>query len=804
MMDNEMTIIFLKNELCNNIVAVLGEADRENQCYLSTGEVSREGKLQVSVGTIHKIGEKFCVELVQEASVSERKLSEIKGKIVQIVKYDVEQTRFLFDDSKGDVFVRKLEEMQLEHKEGREDIDMWSLLGTLLNIEGQLSSYEMKTDLSTPEELKCWRLFLDLKFLRPFFLSYKEKEISECFWKFQYRILSMLLENNTDIEKELTYYENNFGEWEKGKIEKETGKQKALLNILQIKSMRTKPMELKWERKRYKEKKAETVNTIWTLLKERENEAEWREVCQEIKRHCLEEEIIDAALEKWHENMEQEDEIYTIIESLTRFQDKKPQIMSSVFQKGIYHEEEGKRDGKVYLLFEARKNLFYIGRENLSVIRENADVLWKKLGKAREKLFALQDEGARKAISEEMIKLLYQSGYVEEARTLCKEYCGQKYDKSWSLPLEIQIDFLLTSSLYKKGVKDNIFIEDRKRWFLESNPDIKQLQTIICDTLGEEELFLQVLSVLLDIERRADQIENYLMVSQKELQDESISVGYYTHMETFQYLLEDEKKHLAIMNARTMNDVQEGTILCEYFGINKNNNTEGKVFLKSFTRSGESELMWSMYGDSMKGCYVTVDKQYFKKLYDEQNAFHLYKIIYMDEEGNIRFAEQGKEQETRAKKIQGLLEKIRKEIKEVRRSVEKTYEKDANIPKSVYEDIYWWIDVVLNNAVRRIRYLVKSDFFIGEHEWRLLYDDRESEQSMAEVKKGESYPITMVKVPVPMQVESITLGPLFPEANQCVPYLTYQIESMLSADKKDERGLLPERVLFSRYIGKLR
>ena len=107
----------------------------------------------------------------------------------------------------------------------------------------------------------------------------------------------------------------------------------------------------------------------------------------------------------------------------------------------------------------------------------------------------------------------------------------------------------------------------------------------------------------------------------------------------------------------------------------------------------------------------------------------------------------------------------------------------------------------INDAIRLIRYLFKRDIFETEQEVRILYEDSGKYPIEKLNVEGEPCERRALKLPVPLRIKNVILGPKFDHMMHAVPYIAYKGCEM-HAKETDRSDFLREGVKYSKFRGK--
>ncbi len=297
-------------------------------------------------------------------------------------------------------------------------------------------------------------------------------------------------------------------------------------------------------------------------------------------------------------------------------------------------------------------------------------------------------------------------------------------------------------------------------------------------------------------------------------------IAYYTTLKNVTYLFDEmvlDKKDntprlaekdergincLTVMNARYMNDPFEGVTIIKSTGAGnlfdlshpecyrENVLKKQHVFLKSFTDSVDKLWMWNRYasdydsdGKNSNGCCVELDGKMFDKMIHKSNItddYHLYKIIYVSDNGKIIINNNDDEHESIIENYKNL----QKLFKELNNSVKSP---SSNVDEKEYEERKkFFIDYILNTSFGRLMFLVKDAAYADEHESRMVIRRGLSDNDIRLLgPKNGSIQKLGINPYSQVYVKKITIGPNTKNRDEWKPYLQYKLNQMWEKIEED-------------------
>ena len=322
---------------------------------------------------------------------------------------------------------------------------------------------------------------------------------------------------------------------------------------------------------------------------------------------------------------------------------------------------------------------------------------------------------------------------------------------------------------------------------------------------------------------------------------ETRQIAYYTTLKNFRYIFDelylennaklpkidkDKKENntkncLTVMNAKYMNDPNEGVVLLtELTRKLKNNNlfsgksavefnksifNEYLVFLKSFTEQIDKLTMWNRYandyddeGKNSNGCCVFVSPECFvnnakysssgREITDRnEDDFRLYRVVYLSSDGAIT-----------ADRNQGLnpnvymLYKNLQELMEQLNNCLNAY--DVKFP-DMSEELNKIVEKSLSESLRKIIFLFKYEDYSDEQESRLiLFRDKDHQEDIRLID-GE-FPKLAINPFFQIFVKGIMFGPNVRNPEKWEPYFQYQLNEMWKKDSSSSEKEDPSKKKF--------
>ena len=233
---------------------------------------------------------------------------------------------------------------------------------------------------------------------------------------------------------------------------------------------------------------------------------------------------------------------------------------------------------------------------------------------------------------------------------------------------------------------------------------------------------------------------------------------HYTSLNTLKFLLykTDDKNNypkLRLSNARQMNDPNEGYILFNLIGIEKEELPEtdydtSPFFFASMTqiekdqKLDDSLPMWKQYGDDAKGINLTYHSDYIKSLMDD--GIEIYKVCYNVEADSLK-----------------------EEIDAIKSAFDKIKQYDNDDKRTKY------FSSALN-LIDDIRYLFKETDYSYENEYRIIksYEGKESEIFTSD-SSNSVIPGLYVYIDKELKYSKIKLGPKCDDIDFVAPYIKH-------------------------------
>lgn len=317
----------------------------------------------------------------------------------------------------------------------------------------------------------------------------------------------------------------------------------------------------------------------------------------------------------------------------------------------------------------------------------------------------------------------------------------------------------------------------------ENNPSGLRMYRFIFDSIAQRKLPKDKIDNIVRIAFLTSKIKSNL-----EIPNDVKQVAYYTTLQNFQYILNDErdkeKYRIPVFDANHMNDPNEGVLLYKFLEkhVKHFNNaikpremysryvcSEEFVFLKSFSLNIDSLPMWVHYGNGGQGCCVVVNSDTFinsdtinnreEKAYETKTPkddYSLYRVVYFDG----RSIDQDEYPE-----LQPLLNSLIQALAEL-------FEHNSG------DSITAQLVKIANYYLSRIKYLFKHNDYAYEKEVRIILH-RNTEESLKDVKATDtSFPKLYVYLKNQIQLDEIILGPKVNEANNYIPFISLKLHDM--------------------------
>ncbi|MBZ2074216.1 DUF2971 domain-containing protein [Streptococcus sanguinis] len=233
---------------------------------------------------------------------------------------------------------------------------------------------------------------------------------------------------------------------------------------------------------------------------------------------------------------------------------------------------------------------------------------------------------------------------------------------------------------------------------------------------------------------------------------------HYTSLNTLKFLLykTDDKNNypkLRLSNARQMNDPNEGYILFNLIGIEKEELPEtdydtSPFFFASMTqiekdqKLDDSLPMWKQYGDDAKGINLTYHSDYIKSLMDD--GIEIYKVCYNVEADSLK-----------------------EEIDAIKSAFDKIKQYDNDDKRTKY------FSSALN-LIDDIRYLFKETDYSYENEYRIIksYEGKEKEIITSD-SSNSVIPGLYTYIDKELKYSKIKLGPKCDDIDFVAPYIKH-------------------------------
>lgn len=313
--------------------------------------------------------------------------------------------------------------------------------------------------------------------------------------------------------------------------------------------------------------------------------------------------------------------------------------------------------------------------------------------------------------------------------------------------------------------------------------------------------------------------------------NDSKDVAYYTTLNNITHVFEelyidkngkialdmdgtrnDTKNCLTVMNAKYMNDPNEGRVIIEdllkLLGkkrilFQEDNSKDiidsifdnNFVFLKSFTEAVDKLTMWNRYandyskeGNNSNGCCVLVDPQCFVNdvSKSEVNAnpddYSLYRIVYLSTDGKIekeRNIGLNKNVEKLYKKLKLWVSILDEYVGDFERKYMEQNEEMVVSLKSDVEDI-------LKESLLDIVFLFKNDDYSDEQESRLILFRNADTQNDIRCFGGD-IPLLALNPFFQIYINKVILGPNVRNVDKWKPYFQYQLNRMWNKRANDKR-----------------
>lgn len=278
---------------------------------------------------------------------------------------------------------------------------------------------------------------------------------------------------------------------------------------------------------------------------------------------------------------------------------------------------------------------------------------------------------------------------------------------------------------------------------------------------------------------------------------------------------EEGKNCLTMMHAMYMNDPNEGLTLLQSFennikdGEERNNLFDGMssvefrqgmydknyIFLKAFTPRIDQLDMWAMYasdretGSDSNGCCVCLNPETFRRAIDmrtkpdnkniesfaskekEVDDFHLYRVVYVGNEGDIK-----KEKNLHLpEKVIDYYESLKCLIKMLNECLDELFRE--NISQNKKEDIRNYVRGFLQYSFRIVAFLFKEDSYFLEEELRLIVT-KSHEQKDSIRKLNTNPPKLCINPFFQVYIDKLILGPKVKNMDEWIPYFQYELNNM--------------------------
>ena len=317
----------------------------------------------------------------------------------------------------------------------------------------------------------------------------------------------------------------------------------------------------------------------------------------------------------------------------------------------------------------------------------------------------------------------------------------------------------------------------------------------------------------------------YTRVNKKEQnREEPQKIAYYTTLKNVTHLFEDlyiekpgtalevdrkrnrtdTKNCLTVMNAKYMNDPNEGVVIINELTRKIKNNKlfSGKsaygftqsvfedhlVFLKSFTEQIDKLTMWTRYandysdeGQNGNGCCVLVDPECFvnntnssfseKTLSNDDNSddYNLYRVVYVSSEGNINLNRNPGLNENFNK----LFDKLKDLFFQLNNCLCELDDNNTSNQERVVEIV----KETLRKSLEKIIFLFKYEDYSDENESRLVFFRNSRHQNDIKLIESE-IPMLALQPFFQIMVKGIIFGPNVRNPEKWRPYFQYQLNRM--------------------------
>ena len=287
----------------------------------------------------------------------------------------------------------------------------------------------------------------------------------------------------------------------------------------------------------------------------------------------------------------------------------------------------------------------------------------------------------------------------------------------------------------------------------------------------------------------------------------------------------DTKNCLTVMNAKYMNDPNEGRVIIEdllkHLGkeriiFQKDNSKDiidsifnnNFVFLKSFTEAVDKLTMWNRYandyskeGNNSNGCCVLVDPLCFVNdvSKNEVNAnpddYSLYRIVYLSTNGKI-------ETERNIglnKNVEKLYEKLKFWVSILDEYVGGFERKHSEQNEEMVASLKSDVEDILKESLLDIVFLFKNDDYADEQESRLILFRNADTQNDIRCFGGD-IPLLALNPFFQIYINKVILGPNVRNVDKWKPYFQYQLNRMWNKRANDKRIIDNPENLETKYI----
>lgn len=392
---------------------------------------------------------------------------------------------------------------------------------------------------------------------------------------------------------------------------------------------------------------------------------------------------------------------------------------------------------------------------------------------------------------------------------------GDEYKNIKYYSIELISNLLLC--IYNKNGLDEIM--NKVQSYVGDNNDLNKIFKVLSLSFVKTEIKeIEMKFIVEDITIKFIEIYRYIIFLEEYLKiktPKNMEFAYYTTLQTFSYLLSDEKSsddngiiqkyRLSIMNSGYMNDPNEGSVLydilklqseknsnktkiCNILGMNFDKKVRiqynnALVFLKSFSSKIDKLNMWSEYGDKGKGCCIVVDGETFSSCEDKlrllydinkihcdmQDEYNLYNVVYWNCQNNT-FLINGEENRI----VKKVLEKILSNIIEI-------CEKNDLLQNNYFSEEL--IVGLIKDLLSRLSYLIKYDEYQDENEARIVikrskYGNNCNE--ISEIENNDDILSSMLYIRYPLKtiIKEVILGPKVENPDFYAPFILRKLSDI--------------------------